>query len=235
MQYWINQNGVQSGPHTREDLEKMFVSADAYVWRSGLDDWVKVSSLAELDGVIGGEVPAAEQPQEDAGHVAVDGDANEPEPSPEAQSVVTAVGDAVGNPVGDAVGSPMGEAVEESSEPVQPSQQHTPVTPPELPDNLAQMQQQQYYAPQYVAQPNGEQCPPTNLVWAIVTAFLCCTPLSVVAIFYAIKVRNKFAAGDIEGAKRASETGAWWIIASIILAIILSPFMSLVQMMATMQ
>ncbi len=40
MQYWINQNGVQTGPVTVEQLARMNVSSEAYVWRSGLDDWV---------------------------------------------------------------------------------------------------------------------------------------------------------------------------------------------------
>lgn len=62
MQYWINQNGVQAGPVTREELEKMSVSADAYVWRSGLDDWVKITSLPELAGVISGQAEPAQAP-----------------------------------------------------------------------------------------------------------------------------------------------------------------------------
>ena len=52
---------------------------------------------------------------------------------------------------------------------------------------------------------------------------LCCIPPGIVAIFYALKVSNKYREGDIEGAKRASETGAWWCIAAIILGIISMP------------
>ena len=75
-----------------------------------------------------------------------------------------------------------------------------------------------------------EPCPPTNLVWAIITTVLCCIPSGVVAIFYALKVSNKYREGDIEGAKRASETGAWWCIASIILGIIAMPLSYLMMM-----
>ena len=87
--------------------------------------------------------------------------------------------------------------------------------------------------PQYAGQQSKatEPCPPTNLVWAIISTLLCCLPAGVVAIVYAIKVTNKYNEGDIEGAKRASEVGAWWCIASIILGIIIQPIISMLPMM----
>ena len=48
MQYWINQEGVQAGPVTREELEKMNITPNTYVWRSGLADWKKIGDLPEL-------------------------------------------------------------------------------------------------------------------------------------------------------------------------------------------
>lgn len=85
--------------------------------------------------------------------------------------------------------------------------------------------------PQYAEQPaQPEPCPPTNLVWAIISTVLCCIPTGIVAIFYALKVSNKYREGDIEGAKRASEVGAWWCIATIILGIICQPFLSMLTM-----
>ena len=47
-QYWINQDGVQAGPVTIEQMEKMSITGKAYVWRSGLEDWVKITELPEL-------------------------------------------------------------------------------------------------------------------------------------------------------------------------------------------
>jgi len=84
--------------------------------------------------------------------------------------------------------------------------------------------------PQAVQPEQPEPCPPTNLVWAIISTVLCCIPTGIVAIIYALKVTNKYREGDIEGAKRASEVGAWWCIATIILGIICQPFMSLLTM-----
>ena len=111
MQYWINQNGVQSGPVTREELEKMDVSADAYVWRSGLDDWVKITTLPELEGVIGNAAPAEEKaapaeeapaiPAEESAPIIIP-DLPQPDEQPalsrrilELESVLPALGDAL--------------------------------------------------------------------------------------------------------------------------------------------
>jgi len=60
-------------------------------------------------------------------------------------------------------------------------------------------------------------------VWAIIATVLCCIPTGIVAIYFALKVSNKYREGDIEGAKRASETGAWWCIATIVLGILSLP------------
>lgn len=187
MQYWINQNGVQSGPVTREELEKMDVSADAYVWRSGLDDWVKITTLPELEGVIGNAAPAEEKAA----------------PAEEAPAI--------------------------------PAEESAPIIIPDLPqpDEQPALQPQyvaQQQVPQLPQQPGGE-CPPTNMVWAIITTLMCCTPVGAVAIYYALKVKKKYAMGDYEGAQRASETGAWWCIASIILNIVSAPFSMLIQLM----
>ena len=147
MQYWINHNGVQSGPVDIDDLKAMGLTSAAYVWHEGLSDWVKITQLPELQGLY------------------------------------------------DMVEEPLQPATQQAA-PVQPVQPQ-----PETP----------------------EPCPPTNLAWAIITTVLCCLPSGIVAIIYALKVSNKYREGDIEGAKRASETGAWWCIATIILGILSMP------------
>lgn len=181
MQYWINHNGVQSGPMGLDELKQMGLTSAAYVWHEGLADWVKITQLPELqdvyvmEGAIPGEAPVSQV-----------------QPINEQEEPIT-------------------------GEPYQPQQQPA----------------QQPYQPQYAGQQpaDAEPCPPTNLVWAIITTVLCCLPAGIVAIVYALKVTKKYNAGDIEGAKRASEVGAWWCIASIILGIILQPFISYLPMM----
>ena len=167
MQYWINHNGVQSGPVDLDGLKEMGLTSAAYVWHEGLSDWVKITQLPELQGMY--EMVA--------------------------QDVESAV---VGQPI--------------QAQPVE--------------SNPAVEQPGYNYQPQPAV---TEPCPPTNLVWAIISTILCCIPTGIVAIFYALKVSNKYREGDIEGAKRASETGAWWCIASIILGILSMPLMFLMS------
>lgn len=106
---------------------------------------------------------------------------------------------------------------------------------PPIPDVAPGMwgQPQQGFQPPQYAQPQPADeptCPPTNLVWAIISMVLCCVPTGIVAIVYALKVSNKYRIGDIKGAERASETGAWWCIATIILGIIFQPLTMLLMM-----
>ena len=169
MQYWINHNGVQSGPVDADGIKQMGLTSRAYVWHQGLTDWVRITQIPELNGLF----------------EMVD------EPEPVVQT-----------------GQPLGNAIEQQ-----------PVNTQPVNNQPVDTQNEQ----------TTEPCPPTNLVWAIITTLLCCLPAGIVAIIYALKVTNKYREGDIEGAKRASETGAWWCIASIILGIICSPLVFLLQ------
>jgi hypothetical protein len=178
MQYWINHNGVQSGPVDLDGIKEMGLTSRAYVWHEGLSDWVKITQLPDLQGLY-------EMVPEDAVQAAQ---------GTEQTATETSSGAVVGQPY-------------------QPQQQYGA------------------HQPQYEQQPVTEPCPPTNLVWAIIATVLCCIPAGIVAIYYALKVTNKYREGDIEGAKRASETGAWWCIAAIILGIIFMPIQSMLPMM----
>lgn len=165
MQYWINHNGVQSGPVDADGIKELALTSRAYVWHPGLSDWVKITQVPELEGLF--------------------------------------------------------EVVDEPATVGQPLQ----------PQNTAPAQQPINPQPVNTQPAEGatEPCPPTNLVWAIITTVLCCLPAGIVAIIYAMKVTNKYREGDIEGAKRASEVGAWWCIVSIILGILSMPLVSLLQ------
>lgn len=182
MQYWINHNGVQSGPVDLEDLKQMGLTSRAYVWHEGMADWAKITQLPELQGMYEMET-------------------GEPIDLQQETPATGSNGPIVGQPY-------------------QPRQEPQPTQPQYAP--------QQPYAPQGAL---SEPCPPTNLIWAIISTVLCCIPTGIVAIIYGLKVTNKYREGDIEGAKRASEVGAWWCIATIILGIIIQPFMSMLPMM----
>ncbi|MBR5169500.1 MAG: CD225/dispanin family protein [Muribaculaceae bacterium] len=157
---------------------------------------------------------------------------------PELQGLYQMVGtpiEAASQPV--EVGQPIEPGVEpelsqpvmaEPSQPVMAEPSQPVMTEPSQP--VAPQQPSPEYQP--AVQP-ATPCPPTNLAWAIISTLLCCLPAGVVAIIYAVKVTNKYNAGDIEGANQASETGAWWCIASIILGIVVQPLLSLLPLLGS--
>ena len=51
-QYWINQNGVQVGPVTLEELKQMSLTEAAYVWHEGLSDWQPITAVPELAALL---------------------------------------------------------------------------------------------------------------------------------------------------------------------------------------
>ena len=164
MQYWINHNGVQSGPVDLDALKEMGLTSAAYVWHEGLSDWVKITQLPELQGLY-----------EMVG-----------EPVPEPQAVTT------GTPIEETTQAQIGS-------PLQPQYGEEPLI--------------------------DEPCPSTNLVWAIVATVLCCVPFGIVAIVYANKVTKLYKAGDLYGAKSASETSMWWTIAAIVVGVVWRPLL----------
>lgn len=63
--------------------------------------------------------------------------------------------------------------------------------------------------------------PPNNLVFAIISAVLCCMPLGVIAIIFATQVNSKWAQGDVAGAEKASRNAKNFAIWSVISVVIL--------------
>jgi len=200
MQYWINHNGVQSGPVDIDGLKAMSLTSRAYVWHEGMAGWLPITQVPELEGLyetVDGDDGAGSAPQ--AGDIP----STAPAPAAERNDAVT--------------GQPYVPAAKPAEQPAQQPWQQQPQQP----------WQQSAAEPQ----PAPAKRPPTNLVWAIISTLLCCMPAGVVAIVYAVKVMNKYNAGDIEGAERASETGAWWCIASIVLGIMSLPLAYLLPLM----
>ena len=50
MQYWVHISGVQRGPMQLEELIGLGITAETYVWREGLADWVQAREVPELAG-----------------------------------------------------------------------------------------------------------------------------------------------------------------------------------------
>ena len=64
---------------------------------------------------------------------------------------------------------------------------------------------------------SGEKIP-SYLFLAIITTILCCLPLGIVSIVYAAQVNSKQMAGDIEGARKASQLALIWACIGIALS-----------------
>lgn len=297
MQYWINQNGVQAGPVSLEELKTMHITEEAYVWRSGMSDWQRITTVDELRDLFNERyAPPVSDEAEDFVPEPV------PEVVPELEPVSESEPESVPEPVSaepvdneeiteepvlpaedtivpteaepetDGAGEdnePVAEASEESDqsdysddsedsedteEPAEAdaeseaAEPECPPAPPKLPDQamaapavapavaLAVPMTVTQGVPMQIEQPKQEipPCPPTNLVWAIITTVLCCILPGLIAIFTSIKVKKAYQEGDYEKAQRYSDWTAWLCIAGIILGLIWSPIQSCLSMMSMM-
>lgn len=69
---------------------------------------------------------------------------------------------------------------------------------------------------------------PNHLVWAILSTLFCCLPLGIVSIVFAAQVNGKLAAGDIAGAREASDKAKkfamWGAIAGVVVLVLYAIF-----------
>lgn len=69
-----------------------------------------------------------------------------------------------------------------------------------------------------------EPMPQTYLPWAIVTMLFCCLIPGIITLIYSFKVSSRYNAGDYEGARKASDTTAVWLMVTIVCGLIAIPF-----------
>ncbi len=230
--YWINQNGIQSGPHTIDELKQMtFDPTVTYVWRSGMPDWKRIDELDELNGIVN----LAQAPSQPDTHATVataaSNDEVQPEQEPEQPEQVqeqepepeqASGNDTAEQPHADTPTAAQPPVYHEPAiEPVQPQYQ---AIPPQY-----EPQQPQ---PQYTPAAPAPECPPTNLVWAIVCIVLCCWIPAVVALVFSLQVKSKYRMGDYAAAQKYSDWSAWLCIISIVLGIVSTPVVLLTQVLA---
>ena len=65
-------------------------------------------------------------------------------------------------------------------------------------------------------------CPPTNLVWAILTTLFCCLPFGIISIIYASGVDSEWQRGNYENARRKSKLARNWAIAAAATSVAIS-------------
>lgn len=87
-----------------------------------------------------------------------------------------------------------------------------PVMPPAPPAGGPPSPPPAYSAPPYGAPAQAASGPPVpnHLIWAILATICCCLPTGIVAIIFAAQVDGKVAAGDLAGARQASDNAKMW-------------------------
>lgn len=63
-------------------------------------------------------------------------------------------------------------------------------------------------------------CPPTNLIWAILSLICCCQVFGIIAVVYAAQVTSLYNSGRYEASRKASNNALTWSIASLVVGII---------------
>lgn len=203
--YWIRENGQQSGPFSLEELQlRTFAKGDTFVWHKGLEGWMHIENVPELAHLIAPE-PAAEPEQK-----AVESEAEVSETPKDMEDAEEA--EVRETP------KDMEEAEEAEVRESTPPLFHSMPTPPPY------MEQPQVTAPTMHEQTPRPECPPTNLVAAIVCTLLCCTPFGVAGIVCAVLTQNHYNAGNYEKARKYSQWSDWMCILSVVLFFLSLPF-----------
>jgi hypothetical protein len=50
--YYIIKDGSKNGPYTYDELAKQYIFENDYVWRKGMENWIKAKDLPELSSII---------------------------------------------------------------------------------------------------------------------------------------------------------------------------------------
>ena len=210
MEYWIYLNSKKSGPYTVEQLAQMSIPPTTLVWHEGLTSWVSVVEIPELAQKYSATPPQLPVEETLTGGNSVAADVDQEEWAENELATE--------------------EPIVSQSEPV--SEEPVKVVPPAFTpepscDNPAKRVQGMPPHPDV-------KCPPTYLVWAILTTLCCCQPFGIVAIIYAANVKSKYDRGDVEGAKKNSERAALWVILAFVVGMVTMPLQSLLSALSSL-
>lgn len=186
MQYWIIENGESKGPFSLEELKTQNITPQTKIWHKGLENWTLLNELPLLHDIF----PPIEETPDNATQDQKTDDASVKE--------------------------------------MQPPTYIPPATPPQLPPRFPLGTEERMFNAYQQGYEKGlaegklldkdtdtGKCPPTHLVWAILSTVLCCLPLGIVAIVYASKVTNFYYQGEFLKAQKASNRALYWSLASL--------------------
>ncbi len=200
--YWVNIDGIQSGPISRDELANIDFNPEVtYVWHEELDDWQRIDRLSEFADIVAAKQKAA---AEHSGQSENSESAESSEHSEESEH-------------------------SESSVTPPPVPQPPVPQPPELQHAMPQPPMPQPPMPQPPVAPEAEA--PTNLVWAVIATVMCCQITGVIAIVYGAMTSSANSAGNYEKARRYSDIAQIWVMVSIVLGLIYMPIALLMMML----
>ena len=200
--YWVNIDGIQSGPISRDELANIDFNPEVtYVWHEELDDWQRIDRLSEFADIVAAKQKAA---AESAEHSENSESAESSEHSEESEH-------------------------SESSVTPPPVPQPPEPQPPELQHAMPQSPMPQPPMPQPPVAPEAEA--PTNLVWAVIATVMCCQITGVIAIVYGAMTSSANSAGNYEKARRYSDIAQICVMVSIVLGLIYMPIALLMMML----
>ena len=203
--YWVNIDGIQSGPISRDELANIDFNPEVtYVWHEELDDWQRIDRLSEFADIVAAKQKAA---AESAEHSELSEQSEHSENSEHSE-----------------------ESEHSESSVTPPPVPQPPVPqPPELQHAMPQPPMPQPPMPQPPVAPEAEA--PTNLVWAVIATVMCCQITGVIAIVYGAMTSSANSAGNYEKARRYSDIAQIWVMVSIVLGLIYMPIALLMMML----
>ena len=203
--YWVNIDGIQSGPISRDELANIDFNPEVtYVWHEELDDWQRIDHLSEFADIVAAKQKAA---AESAEHSELSEQSEHSENSEQSE-----------------------ESEHSESSVTPPPVPQPPVPqPPELQHAMPQPPMPQPPMPQPPVAPEAEA--PTNLVWAVIATVMCCQITGVIAIVYGAMTSSANSAGNYEKARRYSDIAQIWVMVSIVLGLIYMPIALLMMML----
>lgn len=203
--YWVNIDGIQSGPISRDELANIDFNPEVtYVWHEELDDWQRIDRLSEFADIVAAKQKAA---AESAEHSELSEQSEHSENSEQSEQ---------------------SEHSESSVTPPPVPQPPVP-QPPELQHAMPQPPMPQPPMPQPPVAPEAEA--PTNLVWAVIATVMCCQITGVIAIVYGVMTSSANSAGNYDKARRYSDIAQIWVMVSIVLGLIYMPIALLLMML----
>lgn len=218
MKFWIRINGLQEGPMEISEMKDRNITPTTYVWCAGMKDWAYARDVEDLKDVITSEpVMFVVTGEKDTGS--------------ESASVEVDLDSEVDTPK--ILESKDGESADESEEEGEVCEEEESDD-----DSVAESEHDaELVSPTMMPEPltpvaKEEPCPPTNLVWAILSTILCCMPLGIAAIVFAAQVNTKYYTYGYEEAKKYSDRAAWCVIWSIVLSILFSPVQMLLSLLS---